>query len=352
MKKKFGVAVVGISLNGIGNRHITSVIENTSTEPVMICEVNEEWAKDRSEKYGVPYCTDYHELLGREDVDIAIICTPDHLHAQMVADFLAAGKHVLCEKPLALTKEDCQKILDAEKKSSAKLMVGQICRKTPAFVKAKQIVDEGVIGDITYIESEYAHNYSIMPIHWRNSYEIPRHPFTGGACHSVDLLRWVCGNPTEVFAYGNHKLLGPEYGPCDDTMCSLMKFPGDVVGRVFVSIGCMSPGTGIRTLIYGTKGTIVMTNNDRHITLYLADFGFEKSDKILGKSQLYKNGIQIPIGLGSHNTSAELADFIDILSNDKAVGITAREGADTVAVCEAAIESSKTGLPVTIQYCN
>jgi predicted dehydrogenase len=218
-------------------------------------------------------------------------------------------------------------------------------------VKAKQIVDEGVIGDLVYIESEYSHNYTNMPIHWRNSYEIPRHPFTGGACHSVDLLRWFAGNPTEVFAYGNHKLLPAEYGPCDDTMCSLMKFPNGVVGRVFVSIGCQSPGTGIRTLLYGTKGTIIMSAGDRHITLYLADFGFEKSDKILGTSQLYKNGIQIPVALGSHNTAAELEEFVDIIKNDKEVAVSAREGADTVAVCVAAIRSTETGLPVNVEYC-
>ena len=351
MEKKLRVAVIGVSLEGIGNSHSRSVIANNDTELAVICEVNEEWAKDRSALYGVPYCTDYHELLDRDDIDIAIICSPDNLHAQMVSDFLHAGKHVLCEKPLALTKEDCQLILDADRETTPKLMVGQVCRKTPSFVKAKQIVDEGVIGDLVYIESEYSHNYTNMPIHWRNSYEIPRHPFTGGACHSVDLLRWFAGNPTEVFAYGNHKLLPAEYGPCDDTMCSLMKFPNGVVGRVFVSIGCQSPGTGIRTLLYGTKGTIIMSAGDRHITLYLADFGFEKSDKILGTSQLYKNGIQIPVAIGSHNTAAELAEFVDIIKNDKEVAVSAREGADTVAVCVAAIRSTETGLPVNVEYC-
>ena len=351
MEKKLRVAVIGVSLEGIGNSHSRSVIANNDTELAVICEVNEEWAKNRSALYGVPYCTDYHELLDRDDIDIAIICSPDNLHAQMVSDFLRAGKHVLCEKPLALTKEDCQLILDADRETTPKLMVGQVCRKTPSFVKAKQIVDEGVIGDLVYIESEYSHNYTNMPIHWRNSYEIPRHPFTGGACHSVDLLRWFAGNPTEVFAYGNHKLLPAEYGPCDDTMCSLMKFPNGVVGRVFVSIGCQSPGTGIRTLLYGTKGTIIMSAGDRHITLYLADFGFEKSDKILGTSQLYKNGIQIPVALGSHNTAAELEEFVDIIKNDKEVAVSAREGADTVAVCVAAIRSTETGLPVNVEYC-
>ncbi len=351
MGKKLRVAVIGVSLEGIGNSHSRSVIANNKTELAYICEVNEEWAKDRSALYDVPYCTDYHELLDKDDIDIAIVCVPDHLHAQVVSDFLHAGKHVLCEKPLALTLEDCQRMLDADRETEAKLMIGQVCRKTPSFVKAKQIVDEGVIGDLVYIESEYSHNYSTMPIHWRNSYEYPRHGFTGGACHSVDLLRWFAGNPTEVFAYGNHKLLGPEYGPCDDTMCSLMKFPNDVVGRVFVSIGCMSPGTGIRTLLYGTKGTIIMSAGDRHLTLYLGEFDFEKREKILGSGHLYANGIQIPVALGSHNTAAELEEFVDIILNDKPVTVTCREGADTVAVCVAAIESSQTGKPIEVTYC-
>ena len=98
MDKKLRVAVVGVSLEGIGNSHSRSVIANKNTELAMICEINEDWAKDRSALYDVPYCTDYHELLDREDIDIAIVCVPDHLHAQVVSDFLHAGKHVLCEK--------------------------------------------------------------------------------------------------------------------------------------------------------------------------------------------------------------------------------------------------------------
>ena len=352
MKKKLGVAVVGISLEGIGNSHLKSVISNVNTEPVAICEINEEWAKNRSEFYDVPYVTDYHELLNRDDVDIAIICTPDNLHAEMVCDFLAAGKHVLCEKPFALNSEDCQKMLDAEKNSKAKLMVGQVCRKTPSFVKAKQIVDEGIIGELAYIESEYSHNYEHMPIHWRNSYDVPRHGFVGGACHSVDLLRWYAGNPTEVFGYGNHKLLDPKFGPCDDTVCALMKFPNDVVGRVFLSIGCNSPGTGIRTLLYGTKGTIIMSAADKHLKLYLREFDFEKRDSVLNSHNLYHNAIEIPVALDSHNTTGELEEFVDIILNDNGVKITAREGADTVAVCEAFIKSTQTGLPEKVKYCN
>ena len=353
MKKKLGVAVIGINPEGIGNSHSRSAIANENTELVALCEINEEWAKNRSEFYGVPCCTDYHELLDREDIDIVVVCVPDHIHADVVCDFLKADKHVLCEKPLALNSADCKRMLDAEKNSKGLLMVGHVLRKAPVFMKAKQIVDEGLIGDITYIESEYAHNYSIMsPKQWRFSYETPRHSFIGGACHCVDLLRWLVGcNPTEIFAYGNHKLLGPEYGPCDDTVSSLIKFPNDIIGRVFLSIGCKSPGTGHRTVIYGTKGTLIMTSYDHYITMYLDEYDFKSREKICSNTkEPYTTPILIPVPIASHNTAGELEEFVDIIYNDKAVSISAREGADTVAVCEAGVLSTKTGKPEKIKY--
>ena len=88
-----------------------------------------------------------------------------------------------------------------------------------------------------------------------------------------------------------------------------------------------------------------MSAGDRYLTLYLADFDFEKREKILGSHHLFTNGIQIPVALGSHNTAAELEEFVDIILNDKPVSVSAREGADTVAVCVAAVESSMTGMP-------
>lgn len=77
--------------------------------------------------------------MDKDIIDAVCIATPDRIHREMVVDFLNAGINVLCEKPLALNSDDCRKMLDAESKSSAKLMVGQVCRKTPGFIKAKEI---------------------------------------------------------------------------------------------------------------------------------------------------------------------------------------------------------------------
>ena len=124
-------------------------------------------------------------------IDAVIIASPDQNHRQMILDSLNAGKHILCEKPLALTREDCGAIVEAVKKSDKKFMVGQICRYTPGFKQAKEIIESGAIGELTFVESEYAHDYSHIYAagSWRS--DPVRNGVVGGGCHAVDLLRWI-----------------------------------------------------------------------------------------------------------------------------------------------------------------
>ena len=86
--------------------------------------------------------------------------------------------------------------------------------------------------------------------------------------------------------------------------------------------------------------------------MYLREFDFENRDEILNSKSLYHNAIEIPVVVDNHNTTGELEEFVDIILNDNGVKITAREGADTVAVCEAVIKSTQTGLPEKVKYCN
>ena len=344
---KLKFAVVGVGEEGIGNRHSEAVLQHKETELTAICEINGELAKKKAELYGAPfYCTDYKDLLGRDDVDAVIICTPDKLHHTMVADFLDAGKHVLCEKPITLHNYQSQVILDAEKRSSAKFMVGQVCRKTPAFILAKKLVDEGVIGELTYVESEYAHDYSHMKNSWRQDKEDPRHIVTGGACHSVDLLRWIAGNPTEAFAYASKKYLDDNWST-DDTAAAVLKFPNGVIGRIFASMGVKGHGTGIRTLIYGTKGVIKCSAVDQLVTLNVTDFNGTES--FMGHKMEHID-MNFHVEINNHNVYGELCDFVDTIINNKPSEIPAIEGANTVSVCEAIVKSTETGKAEQVEY--
>lgn len=341
---KIKFAVIGVG--GIGQHHIKGIIDNSNAELTALCDNNSEILDSVCESYGIENrYADYHGLLDKDIIDAVCIATPDQIHREMVVDFLNAGINVLCEKPLALNSDDCRKMLDAESKSSAKLMVGQVCRKTPGFIKAKEIVDSKMIGELLFVESEYAHDYSEMPLHWRNDKNNPRHPVTGGGCHAVDLLRWIAGNPIDAYALSNKKALSDEW-PCDDSAITVLRFPDNVMGKVFVSTGCKRDYT-MRTVIYGTKGTIITDNTNSAMSLYLEEF--EGKRELFG-AKMKEIALRIPVVINNHNVSAEVNDFVDVLLGKKELDIPGAEGAATVAVCEAIIKSAQSGKAEKIDY--
>lgn len=337
MKTKLVVGVVGM---GMGKAHAKAA-KRYGAEIAAICDTNEEKLHKVAEELELSeeQCfTDYHALAGNKDINCIVIATPDQLHREMAETFLAAGKHIMCEKPLALTREDMEAIIAATKKYNTKFMVGQICRFTPAFVKAKEIVDAGTIGELYYVESEYAHDYVKIVTDQNNWRADPiRHGVVGGGCHAVDLLRWYCGDPLEVFAYGTHKLL--QTVPYDDATISVIKFPNNVIGKVFVSTGCKRPYT-MRTLLYGTKGTIICDNTSDSMTLYTVD-----EEGILKKEPEI-----IPIDVNNHNALKEFEVFAHCVENDTEVAMDAVQGAKSIAACLAIVESSQTGKPVCPDY--
>ena len=155
---KLRVAVIGLRF---GMAHIEGAM-GCGAEIAAICDVSREHLDFAGERYDIPVekrFTDYRELLAREDIDAAIVAVPDQQHRELSCAFLRAGKHVLCEKPMALTLSDVRAMIRAADGSGRQLMVGQICRFTPAFRQAKALVDGGVLGDLYYLESEYAHDY-------------------------------------------------------------------------------------------------------------------------------------------------------------------------------------------------
>lgn len=335
-KKKFVVGIIGLMF---GRAHLEGAQSN-GVEIGAICDIDEERLNYWGEHYGIPAekrFTNYKDLMniGLDGVTVAI---PDQLHRQVSVEFLEAGISVLCEKPLALNREDICAICKAEKESSARFMVGQICRFTPGFIKAKELIDEGKIGEIFFLESEYAHDYAKIVSDqqvWRA--DPARHGVIGGGCHAVDLMRWIAGDPQEITAYGTHKMLPTV--PYDDTTIAIMKFPNNVIGKVFVSTGCKRDYT-MRTLIYGTKGTIICDNTSDHLTLFTVD-----EEDVVNKEPTI-----VPVEVNNHNAHGEMAAFVDAIVNNKPILTNANEGARSAQACISIVESCVQGKTVYPDY--
>ncbi|MFQ6099105.1 MAG: Gfo/Idh/MocA family protein, partial [Armatimonadota bacterium] len=262
---KLGAAVIGLRM---GASHVRGYVANLNVEVRSVCDLDAARAAAVAKQFNVPHhTTDYRDCIRQDGVDVVSVATPDPLHAEHSIAALEAGKHVLCEKPLALTIEDCEAMVRAADRSGKKFMIGQVCRYAPGFRLAKRLVDDGLIGRLFFVESEYAHDYTNLPGvgGWRVDPQVMREPFIGGACHAVDLLRWIAGDADEVFAYSNRFVLTD--WPVDDCTIACIRFKSGVIGKAFCSVGCKRPYT-MRSVFYGDEGTIISDNTSPEVLVY------------------------------------------------------------------------------------
>lgn len=343
MSKKLRLGVIGAG--SFSDAHLTGIKYAETAEAVAISDIIEENAKKQAEKFNISsYYTNYKELLKRDDIDAVTLPLPDQIHKQVTIDALYAGKHVLCEKPMALNIDDCKQMIKAARETGKQLMVGQIGRYTPSFLMAKRMVEDGEIGELFFVESEYAHDYSQIGGQggWRVTPE--RHPIIGGGCHAVDLLRMIAGNPTEVFAYANNKVLTS--WPINDCTIAVMKLPNNVIGKVMTSVGCKRKYT-MRTVLYGSKGTIIVDNTSPTLTLFKDEFS--QMDEFKDRSQ-QSIELKLPVKINNHNFEAEVNDFCKCILEGKPVTTDGIEGASTVAVCLAIVDSAQKEEKVKVEY--
>ena len=336
MYESINVGVIGL---GMGKVHAQAVKDAPKANLTWICDIDTAKLARVKEELQVPNaCEDYRDMLKDETLDAVIIATPDDFHLPMTIDALKAGKHVMCEKPLALTRGELEDFVKIVHESDRTFMIGQICRFTPGFVEAKKRIDAGEIGELSFIESEYAHDYTKIletPGAWRM--DPKRSGMVGGGCHAVDLLRWIAGNPEEITAYGVHKTFDG-FTTIDDTHISIMKFPGGTIGKVFCSISCRRDYT-MRSVFYGTKGTIITDNTSPTMTVFHYD---AKTRTSIPET--------VELEIKNHNAYGEFMEFYDCIVNGKENTTTVEEGANTIAACLAIVESSLEGKSVRPKY--
>jgi predicted dehydrogenase len=343
---KLNIAVIGLS--GIGLTHVRAILANDHTELAGVCASRESsLAKARELAPGVFATTQVEELLQQDGIDAVVVATPDHYHAVHTIAALESGKHVLCEKPMADKLDDCIRMVETAKKAERALFVGQVCRFSPGFLQAKRLLNSGAIGELFFVESEYAHNFDDVGAgkSWRTDPAIGREQMVGGGCHAADIVRMYCGNAVEVQAYSNHKVL--KSWSADDTMIGIYKFANGAIGKVFTS-GAVRRDYTMRTVLYGSKGSIIVDNKSDHLHLYSKEL--DTSFMGTPNARHTENyAIAIPTGNNTKNVPEQLAAFVKTVQEGNASVESGQSGANTVAMCTATVEAAKTGQAVTIR---
>lgn len=333
--RKFKTGILGLKM---GSKWAEGVAKHPDAELTTVFDPDQAQNNKIAAQFSSCAAPDENTFF-KTPLDIVIVATPDHLHLPQSVRALSLGRHVICEKPMAATIKDCLTINAAVKRSKKYFMIGQVCRFAPSFRMAKKLLEEGRIGEIVFIESEYYHNYAhaIGVNGWRKDPKIRREGFIGGGCHAMDLIRWLAGHPTEVSCYMNHKYLTD--WPTNDTGVAIMKFKSGAIGKVFVSVG-VKAGYSMRTVIHGTEGSIVCDNTSTELLLFS-----EAHRPIIGGGAW-----KIPVRVNNHNVAAEFADFVANLKSGRRSPTDEFEGTNTVAFGEACLQSARLGKPIRVQH--
>ncbi|GAB6107886.1 Gfo/Idh/MocA family protein [Fusibacter bizertensis] len=255
-------------------RHIPEYLANDSVEIAAYFDRNTERALAISHRYGGSMYTSYEALIEDESIDAISVCAANVAHAEITIAALKAGKHVLCEKPMALSVEECEAMVAAAKQYGKKLMIGHNQRLAKAHMKAKLLISEGAIGDIVSFKTNFAHsgpeNWSINP--GANTWFFDKSAAGLGAMadlgiHKTDLIHFLTGYrivQTTAFVGTvdkkdpNGNLIG-----VDDNAICIYQLENGAIGSMNVSWTCYGEEDN-STIIYGTKGVMKIYVDPQH----------------------------------------------------------------------------------------
>jgi predicted dehydrogenase len=262
MPVKYGVIGCGAIAQ---RRHIPECVANPDSKLVAVADPNQARAEEIGRKFGARSFIDYRQLLKAADIDAVVICGPNHLHAEQALAALKAARHVLVEKPMATTRQDAKAMIQAAHKAGKYLMVGQNQRLMPAHVKAKAILNSGVLGKPLSFRTSFKHpGPEGWSIDGAKGFFFQRDQAVMGATgdlgvHKADLMRWLLGEEftrvggmitTRDKRDASGKLIA-----LDDTACLTLRTQSGVVGSIevnWINYG----GEDNQTILYCEKGTI------------------------------------------------------------------------------------------------
>jgi predicted dehydrogenase len=257
--QQYGVGIVGTGW--VSGEHVRAFESDPRAKVVAMCGRDEDKTKAKIAECGIKgeAYTDYDAMLAREDIQIIGVASPPHVHREHAVKAAEAGKHIMLEKAMANTLEDCRAIRDAVAKAGVKTVVSFVLRWNPLFDIIKAQLAQKSLGDLIYGEVDYFHGIGpwYKQYAWNVTKEVGASSLLSAGCHSLDALRYFMGGEiAEVVQYAStirgDSFKEYEYAP---TTVTILKFKDGRIGKVTSCIACVQPYSFNINLV-GTAGTI------------------------------------------------------------------------------------------------
>lgn len=291
--------------------------------------------------------TDYRRMLEMKDLDLVVIGAPNDLHCRMTLDAAAAGKHVICEKPLCLNLAEADRMIDACRRAGVKLMYAEELCFAPKYVRLKQLLDRGALGEPTLIKQSEKHDGP----HAAHFWDVER---SGGGvtmdmgCHAIAFFCWMLGGKRirSVYAQIGTQVHGAKTRG-DDNAVLILEFEGGCVAvaeESWTKLGGMDD----RAEVHGSRGVAYADLlHGNAIETYSAagyDYAVEKAGSTVGWSfTIYEEA-------WNYGFPQEMAHFVDCVANDKPPIVTGEDGRAVLEAIFAAYASAGTGRKVMLPF--
>lgn len=330
-------------------RHIPEYLANKNTKIAGYFDLNKKRAENLAEEFGGKAYDSYQDLLANEDINAVSVCTTNFTHAEITIAALKAGKHVLCEKPMATTLEDCQSMVDTAQDEGRFLIIGHNQRLAKSHVRAKELLANGLIGEILSFRTTFGHpgpeTWSIDPglDTWFFKKDLAAMGVMADlGIHKTDLIHYLTGQRIVETTARLHTLNKRDKEgkliSVDDNAFCIYRLEGGAVGTMHVSWTFYGPEDN-STIIYGTKG-IMRIYDDPDYSIRVNTFDGEQIlydiDRIQTNESQTKSGV--------------IDAFVDAILQNKEPEISGKVVLDSMRVIFASIESSKSGKSVTINH--
>ncbi len=347
MKKvKWGV----IGCGGIADRRtLPGMMKANNVELVAVMDVSKEAAERCKEKYGAKYAfTTIEELLAIEEIEAVYIATPVVCHQEQAFAAADAGKHILLEKPLALTSKESQKIVDYCNEKGVKLGVGLMMRFSSYHKAMHDIITSGEIGDIVAMRAQFTCWYPEMENCWRQKWATSG----GGALtdmgvHCIDLLQYITGlSATEVTAFTGNQIFKYEV---EDSASVIMRMSNGCCAYVDTAFNIPDDAAVCKLEFYGTAGSIFAEGTVSQAEVGTAKLVKTDPNAAYDASQQRKGDVSsyIEITPGDMYTK-EVEAFGNAIINDSKPPITGEDAVFDQRIIEAAYESNNTKRVVSL----